>query len=179
MIPLLTVILCSCVLYGSGIRTIPGTLKGTVPANAKVGLFARDVANTFIHDSPNNTDEDIIYRNLLPGDTTGSFTPIVFVSPSIGDTYTITFPNNPSTVKYLVAWDDLNADNIFDLGTEQAFLPVKTINSVDNVIHHFSYLEIVEVITYIAVYSVNTTNDSLRNDNFDAFGNSGIDFNFD
>ncbi len=182
-IPLSAIVLCSCVLYGSGIKIITGTLSGgLLTANIKIGLFAADDDNTFLYGVTEGTGKDVIYKNESD-ETTGLFTPVLYVSPAGDNTYTISFPDDPSTVKCLVAWDDGNSDNIFDLATEIAYLPVKTIDSVDYVVHHFSYIELVEVITYYAVYSNldSTAIDfgTLYNDNFDAIDAENFDFNFD
>lgn len=181
-IPLAAIVLCSCILYGSGTKIVSGTLNGTVPSTAKIGLFSADDDNTFLYGSTEGTEKDVIYINTS-GDTTGLFTPVLYVSPDGDDTYSITFPDDPSTVKCLVAWDDLNDDDIFDLDTESAYLPVKTIDSINYVVHHFSYIELTEVITYYAVYSnidsTATDYGTLYNDNFDAIGADNFDFNFD
>lgn len=178
---LLIVVFASCVYYGSGIRTVTGTISGTVPANVKIGLFPPDEPNIFIYDEQNATDKDIIDRNNS-GATTGSFSPVLFESAAADGTFSIEFPEDPATIKCLVAWDDLNGDNIFDLGSEDAYLPVKTINGTDYVVHHFTYIEVTEVITYLAVYSnmdpQSVDFDTLYDDNFDAIGAEGYNFNF-
>lgn len=178
---LIPVLLSSCVYYGSGIKTVTGTLYGIVPATAKVGLFPPDDDNTFLYGSTLGTEKDVIYKNKSDA-LTGIFTPVHFVTPAGDGTYSITFPDDPSTVKCLVAWDDLNSDNMFDLDLEMAYLPVKTVDSIVNVVHHFSSEEVTEVITYYAVYSKNdpmaSASDTLHNENFDAIGSNNFDFNF-
>lgn len=182
LIMVITVILCSCVFHGSGIKTVTGTLSGVLlTGNVKVGLFPKNDANTFIYDQFSTTEQDMIDQNKEL-EIVGIFPSVVVVSPAVDNTYSIIFPDDTATVKCLIAWDDLNDDDSFDLELEAAYLPVKTINSVENVVHHFTALDVTEVITYEAVYSsldLLATDQSQHSDNFDAIGAGGFDFLFD
>jgi len=169
--------LASCVLYGSGIRVVEGTLSGTVPVNAKIGLFPNTDSNTFLYDQFNNGDPDVIYQNKI-GAIVGTFIPVLLVSPASGNSYSITLPEEPSTIKCLIAWDDINGDDIFDIGTESGYLPVKSINGTSHVVKSFSYIDVTEVITYIVNYS-NLSYTETHEDNFDAIGADGFNFVFD
>ncbi|MBI9100507.1 MAG: hypothetical protein JEY91_18660 [Spirochaetaceae bacterium] len=188
LLPLLTVFLCSCILNGSGIRTLSGTLSGgLLTANVKVGVFAPDV--TFIYDNLTPGEPDSIYhdQNL---NTTGTFTPIVLATMDSSDSYRITFPEDPATVNCLIAWDDANGNDIYDMDTnpgpgEIAYLPVKTINGIDSVVTHFTSIEVAQEITYIVNYadlSLYTTIDRFPSeftDNLDVTGAEGFNFIFD
>jgi hypothetical protein len=182
ILPVCTVILCSCILYGSGIKTLTGTLSGgLLTANVKVGLFADGI--TFLYDNLTPGDPDKIDREENDGNT-GTYTPVVLGTLLTATSYTITFPDDPSTVKSLVAWDDADLDGVFDLdGSEIAYFPVKTINSVNSVITHFTYIDITEVITYQAVFHnidpLAADFNTLHSDNFDAIGAGDFNFNFD
>lgn len=185
-LPFLVLILSSCILLGSGTRIVSGTLTGNVPATVKVGLFAPGSATTFIHDSFNNLDLDIVKANDLGdeiGDAAGPFTPVVVAVPS-GGSYTIEFPEDPSTVKCLIAWNDVDGDGLYDFDNtaETAYLPVKTIDEVNYAVHHFSSIEEASVVTYLAIYS-NMDYSAVDfgifyDDNFDAIGADGFNFNF-
>lgn len=182
LIPLLFI---SCINVGSGIRTLTGSALNNVPANLKIALFSRDDRNTFIHDDYDNDEKDIVFRTE-DGQEAGAFTPVRMATINPDNSYSILFPEDPSTVKCLIAWNDLDNDDEFDLGTEAAYLPVKTIDSVDFTVHSFSYIEEAAVITYLAIYST-MDRDSFRydldnypplDDNFDALGAEGYNFNF-
>lgn len=191
------VLLFSCVLTGSGIRTVSGMLDGSsIPTTIKIGLFPPGNEYTFEYDkteddSTGSAEKDMIFRNISSNEKDGStgnyiFAPVpgFVVTPESGQ-YSIIFPEDPTTVKCLIAWDDINGDGQFDLGSEDAFLPVKKINGTFYVIHYFSSIEVVENITYLAVYSTMDREDpdydldfyDPHQDNFDAIGADGFDFN--
>lgn len=188
LIPALTaaVLLLYCVLNGSGYTVISGKVSGGPPATMKVGLFAPSANYMYLHDFYNDGDKDIIFIDLS-GDETGTLTPLAnpIVTLNADDEYTITFPSDPETVRYLIAWNDVDNSDDIDLLTENAFLPVKLINGEENVIHHFSFEEAL-ILTYNAVYSTMDRNSeeydldnySPHQDSFDAIGTSGFDFNY-
>ena len=183
----LTILLSSCVYYGSGIRTVTGSIGGTVPANLKIGVFAETV--TFKYDNFTPGDPDRVYMdhldNYFGSGTSVTYTPVVLATLDTATTYTITLPSDPSTIKCLIAWDDVLNDNIFDIENESAYLPVKNIFNVDSVVNFFDYIELAQVITYISNYSALTLYTgnyipiSYSTDNFDAIGADGFNFIFD
>lgn len=192
IIILTALILTSCVWVGSGIRTVTGTVSGTGLTNVKVGLFAPDNLYVFSHDDFNDANKDVVFKNGNGAESSsevgvGLLSPVQYVSVGTGGAYSMLFPDDPSTVKCLIAWDDTIADNQFDLGTEPAYLPVKDMGGSDFVIHYFSHIEVAEAITYLAVYSAmdRTAVDydldffDPHQDNFDAIGADGFDFTFD
>lgn len=162
LLSLAALIISSCTFYGTGIQTINGTLTGNVPADVKIALFPPNAQNTFIYDSTNDAygaDKDMIYQNEI-GNITGEFSPVSGTFAAItGTEYSITFPDDPSTVKCLVGWEDSDGDGNLDLGTETAYLPYKEIENSKHVIHWFSYIEVAEQISYIAVHSTLERND--------------------
>jgi len=175
---IIIILLTSCVYYGSGIQIVTGTVTGS-PANLKIGLF--DPAVFFTYDEYTiGAETDEIFMDNLDQET-GTYTPVLLIAPT-GTTYSLTLPDDPSTVKCLIAWDDTVNDDIFDIGTENGFLPVKTIDNIEYVVTHFNYLEVAEVITYLSVYRkkdpLSIDFDTLYNDNFDAIGADGFNFNF-
>jgi len=184
LIPLVTIALCSCVYYGSGIKIVTGTLSGALlTSNVKIGLFPEDI--TFYYDSyTNGADPDKIFEEKNAGPA-GSYTPVVLGTFPTSASYTITFPDDPSIINCLVAWDDVNGDNDFDLdGSEMAYLPVKTVNGELSVVTNFGYIEEVQVITYIVNYvDIDLYADSdfpdKFTDNFDAIGAGDFNFIFD
>jgi len=190
LIPFLVVLLSSCVFTGTGIREVSGNLNAAAPVTVKVGLFSPGKDYTFQFDKTNDdqgAEKDEIFRNESGDEKNGTANLIppvegLVATPSGGE-YTITFPEDPSTVKCLIAWNDVNGDGLFDLGSEDAFLPVKLIDGQWNAVHHFSYIKVVENITYEAVYSLMDSEavgyDTLHQDSFDAIGATGFNFNFD
>ncbi len=173
LILFLSILASSCVFYGSGTRTITGEITGG--SNVKIGLFPP--SDTFSYDvyTPGDTDK------VFDDNTTDTFTPVTDpqpVSPGADNSFTITFPVDPSTVKTLLAWNDLNSNDIYDMATEAAYFPVKTIGGTGYVVTGFTYIETVEVITYIVHYT-DTSYTYTYNDNFDAIGASGFNFTFD
>ncbi|MBB6481365.1 hypothetical protein [Spirochaeta isovalerica] len=199
-IPVLAVLisLSSCVLTGSGIRDISGKLFGTVPASVKVGFFppGNDYAFTYDKtedDSTGGADKDMVFTNATGHEKDGStgvhvFTPVagLIATPSGGE-FSLTLPDDPTTITCLIAWDDANDDDQFDLGSEDAYLPVIELEGKNHVVHHFSYIEVVENITYEAVYSTMDRDDVYydldfyepRQDGFDVIGADGFNFYFD
>jgi hypothetical protein len=176
IIPFLTILLTSCVLYGTGTRTITGTLSGTVPANVKVGVFPP--TSVFYYDNFTPGDPDKIFAD----GSTVIHNPVLYTIPS-ANTYTITLPEDPSTISSLISWDDANLNNQFDIATENAYLPVKTISGTDYVVHFFTSID-AQLITYIVNYSdisLYATEDfpNQFTDNFDAIGADGFNFIFD
>lgn len=184
-----TLIISSCAFYGTGIQTINGTLTGNVPASVTIALFPSDAQNTFIYDGTNDAygaDKDMIYQNEI-GNTAGEFSPVSGTSETVtGTDYSITLPDDPESVKCLVAWEDLDGDGNLDLGIETAYLPYKDIDNSNHVIHWFSYIEVAEEITYIAVHSTLERSDvdydlksyDPHNSFLYAIGDEGYNFNF-
>jgi len=192
LIPLVAILFSSCVLTGTGSREVSGSLNAAAPATVKVGLFPPGKEYTFSFDELNDeygTEKDEIFKNDLSQEKDGSvgtflLAPVTgLVTTPSGGEYTITFPEDPSTVKCLIAWNDINGDGLFDLGSEDAFLPVKQIDGQWNAVHYFFYIEVVENVTYLAVYSLMDSEavgyKTLHQDNFDAIGATGFNFNFD
>lgn len=168
LVLILLILITSCVYYGSGIRTVTGTVTGG--SNVKVGVFPSTVIfypDTFVPAG----DPDVVYSDNLYN-TDGIFTPVDFVSPS-GGAYSIILPEDPSLINNLIAWDDTNNDNIYDMPAEAAYFPVKAINGTDYVIKYFTNIEVTEEITYIVNYGDH------YDDNFDAIGADGFNFTFD
>lgn len=185
LILIIPIILSSCVYYGSGIKTVTGSMSGgLLTGTVKVGLFSDNL--TFLYDNFTPGDPDKIYQEKSAGPA-GSYTPIIQGTVT-SSTYTITFPDDPSIINCLIAWDDVNTDGFFDLdGSEIAYLPVKTINNELSVITNFTYIEEVKLITYIVnhtdidLFSTSPTTifPNKLTDNFDAIGAGGFDFVFD
>jgi hypothetical protein len=183
------IITSSCAFYGDGVPTITGSITGNVPVSVKVALFPANSQNTFVYDRTNDSygaDKDMIFKNEN-GDEAGEFSPVsgLIITPS-GRDYSIDFPDDPETVKCLVAWEDLDGDDNLDLGTEPAYLPYKDIDGTDHVIHWFSYIEVAEEVTYLAIHSTLDRNEvdyDLNNyDPHDSFiyaiGDDEYNFNF-
>ncbi len=132
----------------------------------------------------------ISYDTLTPGDTdvvfsdneTITYTPVVFVSPAADNTYSLILPEDPATINNLIAWNDLNSDDLYDLGTEAAYFSVKIIGGENCTVKSFSYIEEVQVITYIVNYFYFDSDLEIffyLDDNFDVIGAGGFDFYLD
>lgn len=180
LIIIATTLICSCDWYGSGITTISGSLSGVLQtANVKVGAFSDNLS--FLYDQYTPGDSDVIFTDQAGnevGDLTAPvYTPIVIASPGLSGSYSLSLPDDPTTIKCVIAWID-DGDNFYDFDTEKAYLPVKTIDGSSYIITSFSYIEVVEQITYIANYSDQSYITTYQ-DNLDAIGADGFNFVFD
>ena len=136
---------------GDGVRELTGAIGGST-INVKVGAFSDD---HWFHDDSFAVEEDEVATESTAG-ATGAFTPLVLGTVS-GSTYSITLPDEVETMGDLLAWVDTNSDGIFDLGTEQGYFPVKTVDGTGYVIsigyilgdYSYSYYNTAESMTYI------------------------------
>jgi hypothetical protein len=105
----------------TGILTVSGTVSVDLDlSNPKVGIF------------PAGSNFTQSVDNLVSYD--GTFVPLVVVT-SAGDSYSIDFPADLSSVGHLIVWGDSNNNNILDVvGDDPRFFPIKTIVVTDYII---------------------------------------------
>jgi hypothetical protein len=146
-----------------------------------VGVFENGVSFEYDNGVPEG-EPDVIFRDQLGnevGDGTAPvYSPVVYFSSGLSGSFTLTLPDDPSTIECLIAWEDVNDDNIYDFDTEIAYLPVKAINGESSIINSLTYIEVAEEITYIVNYTEISSGES-HQDNFDAIGSEGFNFVFD
>ncbi len=123
-------ILSGCLSMISITRNITGNFITGSPGNFKVGFFSSEYQ--FVPKSGMNMDE-IDYESNL---NTASYTPIIYGIIS-GYSYSIDLPNYGDGV--LIAWYDLNDDNVFDIYYEKGYFPVKMLNGQKTVIDNWDY----------------------------------------
>lgn len=153
----------------AGSRTVTGTVTGG--SNIVIGAFSSDYRFT----ADFSGEEDVVYREFYAG-TSGSFTPLVNVTPAGDGTYSITLPADPEDMGELIAWSDSNTDGNFDLGTETGYLPRKSIEGTERTINGFGWIIIGSAKYYLVCYQ---DDEGSQNSGFDIVGTSGFNFTID
>lgn len=117
-------LLTSCFLLGGGPRTLTGTINGTT-VNVVVAAFSDDY--WFLDD--NITEDEV--ESEFGGAT--NISPLAIGTIS-GTSFSITLPDDVTTVGDLIAWVDTDLDGIFDIGSEQGYFPRKSVDGVEYVV---------------------------------------------
>jgi len=171
---LLTIALISCDSDGGGgsggaadARTVSGIVTGG--SNVIVGAFSSE----YWFMAQFSGEEDVVDNEW--GDTTGSFTPLVSVTPEEGS-YTIDLPADPEDMGELIAWADSNSNGKFDLGTEAGYFPCKEIEGTVRTIRGFGYITIGSAKYYLVCYD---DDEGSQNSGFDIVGTGGFNFTID
>lgn len=149
---------------GGGSWTITGTVSDTT--NVMVATFSSDFSFW-----ASLGDEDVVEREWDAG-TSGEFSPLSAVSPGADGSYSIDLPDDVEAMGDLIAWADTDGDGKFDLGTETAYFPWKTIGGTDYVIG-FGYAVMGSDSTYLISYG------GSNNTDIDIIGTSAYFFTID
>ncbi|MCP4162766.1 MAG: hypothetical protein GY760_22120 [Deltaproteobacteria bacterium] len=130
-IPLVLIVtLSGCLSMISIARNITGNIITGSPGNFKIGFFSNEYL--FVPKSGMYMDE-IDYESTL---NTASYTPIIYGIIN-GYSYSIDLPNYGEGV--IIAWNDLNKDNVFDIYYEKGYFPIKILNGQKTVIDNWDY----------------------------------------
>lgn len=163
-------ILTACDPEGDAGTEISGTVSST--SNVKIGIFSSDY---WFLDDFSSGEEDVVYEEW-DGGTSGSYTPVTMTEPSDDGSYFIAAPGDMAQTGDLIAWIDTNGDNVFDLGTEAGYFPIKNIEGTDYVVS-LGYLNFLGTEAIIVSY---TDNDSVsQNTDISILGYSGFNFTLD
>lgn len=127
------VLLSGCTLFGPGPKTITGSITGST-SNLVIAAFSDDY---WFLDNLSGDDDEV--GSESGGGT--SFDPIATGTIS-GSTYSITLPDDVSTMGDLIAFVDTNSNGTFDLGAgELGYFPMKTVDGTAYVVSIGSLLE--------------------------------------
>ena len=178
---ILTIIIClfllSCNMVNQSDNFINSTNKKTLYGdvsnieNVKIGVFS----NIYWFTANSIGETDLVYTEF-PFITSGSFLPLYFVNTDAFGNYEIDLPLDPQDMGELIAWVDNDSDGIFDLGTEQGYFPVKSINGTEKTVSGFNTGFTGRSSYYLVVY---TSEQGRESTILDEIGTSGFNFYID